>query len=343
VVDDQLLAGPRGRRLCAAVAALVDERVTRLLTLAVWSPADAAARSSLLSALAGIDASTVGQLSDETALLASLADAVTFAMYWQEPDDTDRLLARDEFRAALAPVAQALTGAPAAAWWSTGIQLDAQHHVGWLYEDRPTAPALHGAADSLRQWRAATLADERKAFRRPVELTAPNSGWWWSAPLGRAQLVSTSRAIGSLDAVALLLVEDSLGWTDAQVWPVTPEPGCRVFEITDENAWTSLAERYPLEVTRSRRHDWWRATGHPGPWHIPDWAQMSADFDAVHLTVLGYLATAGRALDLGDGATLIAGWNPDQTFWLTDVLSTAGSPRSWHRDDGNATWALQAS
>jgi len=47
----------------------------------------------------------------------------------------------------------------------------------------------------------------------------------------------------------------------------------------------------------SRRHDWWRVTGSAGAWMIPDWVAVAADYDAVHLTVGGYLTTAEPCLD----------------------------------------------
>ncbi|XGU20220.1 hypothetical protein ACETU7_04255 [Rhodococcus sp. 3Y1] len=45
---------------------------------------------------------------------------------------------------------------------------------------------------------------------------------------------------------------------------------------------------------------------------------MSADYDAVHLTMMAYLTTPGIAIPLSanSGATVLAGWDPDATFWL---------------------------
>ena len=71
-----------------------------------------------------------------------------------------------------------------------------------------------------------------------------------------------------------------------------------------------LAGRYPVEVSKSRRHDWWRATGWAGRWFIPGFAAAAADYDAVHLSIAGYLTTAGRALSVNDGRTVRAGWDP---------------------------------
>lgn len=85
-------------------------------------------------------------------------------------------------------------------------------------------------------------------------------------------------------------------------------------------------------MSASRRHDWYRTTGRAGAWCIPDWAAVAQDWDAVHVSVAGYLTTATRALDLADGttATMLAGWNPDQTWWLTDaVTTTTAQPEHW--------------
>jgi hypothetical protein len=60
----------------------------------------------------------------------------------------------------------------------------------------------------------------------------------------------------------------------------------------------------------------------------------AADWDAVHVTVAGYLAAAGIAMPAGNGArTMMAGWDPDATWWINDVISFAGPPRDWRKDD----------
>lgn len=97
--------------------------------------------------------------------------------------------------------------------------------------------------------------------------------------------------------------------------------------------------RFPLEVTASRRHDRYRTTGVAGRWTIPDWSLAAAEYDAVHLTVAGYLTTAGRALDVTrDAATVLAGWDPDVTNWLTDVGAAPGPSTTWCRHDPGAAW-----
>ncbi len=127
-----------------------------------------------------------------------------------------------------------------------------------------------------------------------------------------------------------------MGWTHARTWPVQPPHDARVLELAGPAAWAGLVERFQLDVTASRRHDWWRATGRDGAWAIPDWAAVAEVYDAIHLTVDGYLATVGRALPVdtpaGHAATVLAGWDPGVTWWLTDVLPGLGEPTDWRSD-----------
>ena len=32
---------------------------------------------------------------------------------------------------------------------------------------------------------------------------------------------------------------------------------------------------------------------------------------------------------------MLAGWNPDQTYWLTDVLTHARQGQPWHNNSGD--------
>lgn len=46
----------------------------------------------------------------------------------------------------------------------------------------------------------------------------------------------------------------------------------------------------------------------------------------------GYLTTAGLAVDVTDThSSVLAGWAPDITVWLTDV-ATAGDPVVWRME-----------
>jgi hypothetical protein len=89
----------------------------------------------------------------------------------------------------------------------------------------------------------------------------------------------------------LNLVEDSFGGEVATAIPVRGVG--RTLEIRRPEDWTSLCRRFPLEVTASRRHVWFSTTGRDGRWLIPDWERVADEWDAVHLTVHGYLSGAG--------------------------------------------------
>jgi hypothetical protein len=346
-----LLSGPRGRRVCLSLLTSANPSLRSLVqswesgrggTLYQAYLTDASRIASASAPPVPSSSSEVvegirGAAAEVTSstLVAALIESVDAARYWQEPDETDRLLAHSRIQAALAPVAETIASSPEAAWWSTPLDRERQRYVQWLDETPWEPPALTGARPQLEQWKARTLADELQSRELPHGVTANVSGYWWSAPQ-LVPLVTTTRALPSLAAVKLVLVEDTFGWQHARVWPLRPASGARVFEITGPDAWAELAGRYPLDVSLSRRHDWWRVTGHDGSWLIPDWGAVASDYDAVHLTVLGYLTTAGRALPVGDSHTVLAGWDPDETYWLSDVLAESGTPTEWHRNTSDS-------
>ncbi|MCA0145537.1 hypothetical protein [Blastococcus sp. LR1] len=95
----------------------------------------------------------------------------------------------------------------------------------------------------------------------------PRANWggpWWSLPHLSGLVVT-----GPLPE-ALSWVEDGFGWESGRSWPAEPPPGARVLEVTDPAGWVDLVERFPLVVTASRRHEWWRVTGWNRGWAIPD-------------------------------------------------------------------------
>jgi hypothetical protein len=343
-VPEDLLAGPRGRHVCfEVVSPYAGDRLDRCpgwrgLRFGSGEADLSKLAAELAAVVAATDLDAVAATRGETGLLGYLAEAVTWATYWQPSHDWERPLMTDAVRVALEPVARAVTAAPAAAWWPSELEPDRQQYVQFLSSDGDfdlEPPALTGAAGRVTQWRSQAAERERDAASLPSDPAANYSGWWWSTP-ALAGLVSTTRSVPGLGAVRLSLVEDSLGWTEAVCWRLVPRPDARVYEIRGPEDWTSLVGRYPFEVTKSRWHDWFKVTGRAGTWLIPDYSAVAADYDGIHLTVGGYLTTAGRALAVdSDAATLLAGWDPDQAYWLADVLSMAGGPVRWEDREGD--------
>jgi hypothetical protein len=155
----------------------------------------------------------------------------------------------------------------------------------------------------------------------------------WSTPSG---VLATTGEMGDGTPAGVRLVEDSLGWREVRAIPVRGTG--RVLEIRGIDEWAELCRRHPLDVTASRRHDWYQATGRDARWVIPDWSLVAREWDAVHLPVEGYLTCAGRAIRVDDEhSSVIAGWSPDTTYWLTDAARVTGDPVTWRQDRRDGT------
>jgi hypothetical protein len=224
-------------------------------------------------------------------------------------------------RIALLPIAQAVTRAPEARWWTSPIAANSQQYVEWPGE-HGGPPALTATATELATWRTATIEDEQSAQERPEDPSAPWSGHWWSA-LVPSRIPSTTRSNPGLGAVGLALVEDGFGQKNARCRPVSPRPGARIYEISSPEDWTELVGRYPIDVSNSRRHDWWRTTGWAGRWLTSGFRRRSADLDLLHIK---------SALAWGDGICL--GSCPHQTEGTFQVNNTARRPKIMVSADG---------
>ncbi|WP_166880691.1 hypothetical protein [Salinibacterium sp. ZJ450] len=364
--SDDLLTGPRGRRLCLAFALQGwDPRRGPLdgLREAVFFASFALdpGRGTSARVLFGAGADQpppqpspkdVGRIledvplaeTNERTLLFSLTAAVDNARYWQEPDGEDILATTPEVRAALVRVAEAITASSSAAWWADSMDEGEQWEVTFTETaGTGTTRATKTALETLEAWPALQIEEELAASRdRPINPEANWSGTWWSKP--PTGLPRTTRALEGRGPVALWLVEDGLGWKAATAERIHLPVDARVYEIDGPAAWAELCRRYPMEVTASRRHDWYRTTGRNSRWVIPDWAQVQHDHDAVHLTVGGYLTTAGRAIPVDDDlATVLAGWDPDQTYWLRDLAHDTSTRQTWTYDRDREIWQLGTS
>ena len=148
--------------------------------------------------------------------------------------------------------------------------------------------------------------------------------------------MQTTRARPGLGALQLVAEEDTSIGEEARVWTVSVGEPARVYEVAAPADWARLVDRYPLEVTASRRWDWYNTTGRHRRWFVPDWQAVAADLDAVHVSVNGYLTSAGIEIPLPerDGATVPPGWGPDVTWWLDPgSIRIDDVPVLWRRDD----------
>lgn len=326
---EAILAGPRGRRLCLELVRDADPEIDRVVHhLERGSrPFSPEALERLAAALADLgrptpDSPAPGRPTlDGPRILAAMGKAVDAAAYWQPPDGADLLAAHPAVRAGLSGVADEIASDPSTAWFDRPCRLE-QWAIDWQSENA-SPPLPKDARATLAKW---ALHDGSEV----------GLGAWWSIPLGLAQTVDRLPA-------ALGLVEDSFGWERATTIPV--RGAGRVFEIAAAEDWTALCREYPRDVTVTRRGEWLPATGRNRRWVIPDWERVAREWDAVHLQPLAYLGSAGRVLEIEAGAgttataTVLAGFDPGSTLWLTDVVVEWEGPRQdWSFDGGDGTW-----
>ena len=131
---ESLLAGPRGRRLCAELLATPDgelgpPRRWDRLSLPITDPAEHA--RVLDDVRAALQATDLTAVALPGGLQAALLASVDRAVYWQEPFEVDQVVA-----ALLAPVAEVVAAAPPARWWAEPMDPAGQFTVGWPHGDR---------------------------------------------------------------------------------------------------------------------------------------------------------------------------------------------------------------
>ncbi|MGV8970689.1 MAG: hypothetical protein ACOH10_00075 [Rhodoglobus sp.] len=340
-----IVRGPRGRRMCLEYVASMNE-VLRSAVFWLGREHDANAGVLLRSSFEGSSEREDDPTFTEDEVVAliesvdlttihgdivrdSLQRAVDLARYWQEPDGVDAVAGLPSVRGALRRVAERLITVIPELSASIG---SAQWAVLW-HPLSDAAPLESAPAVILAEWTRSQRADEVRAARElPADPRANVSGIWWSVP----QRLLTTRG-SALDG--LELVEDSLGWETATVIPVSGAG--ETLEVRSPEDWADLCREYPMEVTASRRHDWFRVTGRDGRWLIPDWQRVSERWDAVHLTTLGYLAAATRLIEIdAECGSVIGGWGPDSTIWLTDVArETKDGREKWARPRNDWRWS----
>lgn len=342
---DAILSGPRGRRLCLELAVgqqdgdllptqeslwslLFYTRAARSKTVVRFARVSTDAgegdddewpdpsTEEVAAALDAVDPIPVDRLS----LIRALAASVDSARPWQDPDETDLLLAEAPMAAPLRRTAERIAGSDAARWLTEPIA-DEQWLVDFeVRDDLRTERPFPSAHDALRTWRNERLG----------------SGNWWCTPPW--PIPTTTRELPGLGPIGLWAVVDSFGWRGASVARASIPTTARVHEVSDAESWAELCRRYPYDLAETES-EWRLSTGWEGRWVIPDWSLVAHDFDAVHVTGAAYLALAETAIPVSpDRASVIANWPPDHTYWLTDELGRTAESTRWLRpgDDGTA-------
>ncbi|MBN9175984.1 MAG: hypothetical protein J0I43_01235 [Microbacterium sp.] len=353
-MSENLCDGPRGRRLVLELArdVLPEEARRGLGELAYQADVDAGSSITRLvfsghGAAEPDPPSTTAELAaairaigvlepaavDSTAFDAAMLRAVDSARYWQAPEGADIVAAHPVVAAALAEVAVALPTGADATWWRRdrtaqqwAIEFDPSGD-GAPFDPAPTASA---------RWSASTAAEEERARAEyPADVTAPFGGQWWSHPWGAPH--STGVLPAGVPA-GIPYVEDGFGWTRALAIPVAGAG--RTYEVRGADDWAHLCRTYPREVTAARRHDWYSVTGRDGRWLLPDWGRVAGEWDAVHLSAWGYLTAATREIVVdAEYSSMIAGWGPDETYWLTGLVREIEGPRvHWRADRPEGPW-----
>ena len=368
-----LLAGPRGRRLCLELARILDDKVREASFYASYAldpgagtsvrfvevefdPDDPTHGTQRVIQPREVPAPTPAEFAGilnqvqwreprETEIWQALDNTVANARYWQPPDGGDNLAANPEVKQALRPIAAMIAANPATKWWSTPLDPNRQELVSRPQHgeiESPEYPPLPTQGENaLSSWREAAIAEENRMERDYPGMDI--SGTWWSTPPNWV-IPKTTRNIPGFGPIGLSFQEDSFGDTISISQEIPIPLDARVFEITGPDNWVELCRKYPLNVTASRNGDWRRTTGRAkGNWVQPDWSVVAKDYDGVHITMLGYLTAAGRSLPVKDDiATVIAGWDPDATYWLSGLSADQldSTPQQWNLDPETAQWHI---
>ena len=79
-------------------------------------------------------------------------------------------------------------------------------------------------------------------------------------------------------------------------------PDARIFEVDGPSAWHRLCTRYPAQGENGQL--------------VPNWPEVAREWDAVHLTLGGLLASEQVRVEMSPGSSEHCGWDAEQTVWL---------------------------
>lgn len=215
-----------------------------------------------------------------------LGDAVNAVTVWR-PDHgsaVKRVLAAGP---RLRSLTRAMLAQPAAAWWFAPLDRGAQLWASGNGNTRaPRRPAVPHRAPTT--W----------------ELYAQKPTWGLFTSTAfdglSSYLVGASDVAGDLGPLQLPVARFRLSAASS----------ARIFEVDGPDAWRRLCVAYPAAASG----------GLKGGRLVPDFAAVTREWDAVHLSLGGLLIADQVRLDGPEGPTELLGWDCEQTVWLRWVF-----------------------
>jgi hypothetical protein len=242
----------------------------------------------------------------------------------------------------LIPVAERLLSCPAAANWWRPLVADDQRILAFDGWDTFLGHDL-GAAISAATGRHKEQNAERASFQPEEETRSRDEAngvrygaYWWSTPKAQVRVESVGPFDG-IPSIELLDFVDSGSLSGlATVISFASDPAASVYEVTQPGDWVALVERYPMDATGTHDGEWRYWGGVRGPWLLPDWEKVAGDYAGIHVTIGAYVCSSGRALAVSPGYTMLAGWVPDGTVWLSDTSIRPVQLGKWNFSGGGA-------
>jgi hypothetical protein len=319
---EQLLGSPLGR---AVIAELAGVDVSTLTREADSDPSGSAYGANAVRSSAqapkpnGTIPLTAKQLDRAVSVIKTMASPQPILE--QEEDKTSSILARvgsivenyafgpssrwrpfqpalAECTDALRAVADAVVDCSSLSWWWTGVAADEQR---WFPEQGEPSQT-----------------EDDDDFSLP-ELSHPPADWWWVSEVDSRFPRTTRGPVEGYLSVGAVCRDghQTPPLYPANVWSMDVNPKARICEIQSAGDWVNLVELFPR--SHPGNSEWDHFTGCAGPWYVPEWAAVRQYYDAVHVTFGAFLTAAYRALPLSgiEGKTILVGWNPDETLWLS--------------------------
>lgn len=210
---------------------------------------------------------------------------------------------RTEHRAMLEDLALAVVSQQGVDWWWAGV--DREHQLWLPQHDSFICP------EEVWELRP---RDKPNIFERYVHEPRP--------------LVSTSNRYGDLSPELVHVLLGCGDWQIERPFPlrqVRIRPSARILEIGSAQEWHDLVRRYPADgfhTTMPDEHD--RPWGNAPGLMVPDWRQVSFEWDGVHITPWTYLVANQVRVTSDIGWTEPWAWEGAHTVWLDWVFDAVG-------------------